>query len=423
MAVFKRKPGGHYWVRFRIGGKDIFRSARTDDREQAQEYEQALRNRYWRQVQLGEQIHTWGEAVTRLKRESTWSANTEAANDRSFARFAKIAHIPLADIDRGAVGAARSMLIEDGLAPASVNRHMAVFRQVLRAAVNWGWLKDAPPVAMASVPERDADTLTGDTFATLLRELPEHLRGPALLAVTTGLRMANVRDLTWGQVHLPEGNITIAASSSKSRKALTVPLTPMSAGLLASIPRTPGTDRVFTYRPFLPGGEGARGPAVPIAGTLNAKAFRKARERAGITSRWHDLRHTFASWAALAGTPDRVLQALGGWSSPAMLTRYAHLSAGDTRSWASLAGANAVAGIVAVMPEVMQKVQQFQDFGVCRLTESNCGPHHYEVSNLPPQSRNINGLETDSPVDRSQNESSGTTDGAKVVALFPGRKS
>lgn len=423
MAVFKRKPGGHYWVRFRIGGKDIFRSARTYDRDQAQEYEQSLRNRYWRQVQLGEQIHTWGEAVLRLKRESAWSVNTKAANDRSFARFAKIDHIPLADIDRAAVGAARSMLIEDSLAPASVNRHMAVFRQVLRAAVTWGWLKDAPPVAMASVPERDADTLTGDTFATLLRELPEHLRGPALLAVTTGLRMANVRDLTWGQVHLAEGHITIAASSSKTRKALTIPLTPVSAGLLASIPRTPGTDRVFTYRPFLRGGEGARGPAVAITGTLNAKAFRKARERAGVTARWHDLRHTFASWAAVAGTPDRVLQALGGWSSPAMLTRYAHLSAGDTRSWASLAGANAVAGISAVMPDVMHKSEQFQELGVCRLTESNCGPHHYEASRPSARTNNINDLDKPSPVNHSQNESSGATDCANVVALFPGRKS
>ncbi|HEX3836685.1 MAG TPA: tyrosine-type recombinase/integrase [Steroidobacteraceae bacterium] len=90
------------------------------------------------------------------------------------------------------------------------------------------------------------------------------------------------------------------------------------------------------------------------------------------------MRHTFASWAAMAGAPDRVLQRLGGWSSPAMLTRYAHLSAGDTRSWASAACANAVAGVSAVMPEVMAKAQEIQGVEWCRLTESNCGPHHYE---------------------------------------------
>jgi integrase len=42
--------------------------------------------------------------------------------------------------------------------------------------------------------------------------------------------------------------------------------------------------------------------------------------------RWHDLRHTFASWHAQNGTPVHVLQALGGWRDPAMVQRYAHLS-------------------------------------------------------------------------------------------------
>jgi hypothetical protein len=42
--------------------------------------------------------------------------------------------------------------------------------------------------------------------------------------------------------------------------------------------------------------------------------------------RWHDLRHTWASWHVMAGTPLEVLQKLGGWSSLAMVLRYAHLA-------------------------------------------------------------------------------------------------
>lgn len=56
------------------------------------------------------------------------------------------------------------------------------------------------------------------------------------------------------------------------------------------------------------------------------------------TVRWHDLRHTFASWLAAEGASDRVPQALGGWSSPRMPARYAHLRAGDLRPWASAVG-------------------------------------------------------------------------------------
>ena len=42
--------------------------------------------------------------------------------------------------------------------------------------------------------------------------------------------------------------------------------------------------------------------------------------------RWHDLRHTWASWHVQQGTPLHVLQELGGWSDYEMVRRYAHLS-------------------------------------------------------------------------------------------------
>jgi integrase len=58
------------------------------------------------------------------------------------------------------------------------------------------------------------------------------------------------------------------------------------------------------------------------------KAWYHALVKAEITDfRWHDLRHTWASWHAQQGTPMLVLQALGGWASASMVNRYAHLAA------------------------------------------------------------------------------------------------
>lgn len=60
---------------------------------------------------------------------------------------------------------------------------------------------------------------------------------------------------------------------------------------------------------------------------VNTKAWRLGLQRAGIESfRWHDLRHTWASWHVQAGTPVHVLQELGGWECVEMVRRYAHLS-------------------------------------------------------------------------------------------------
>jgi integrase len=43
--------------------------------------------------------------------------------------------------------------------------------------------------------------------------------------------------------------------------------------------------------------------------------------------RWHDLRHTWASWHAQGGTPLFALQELAGWETEKMVRRYAHLAA------------------------------------------------------------------------------------------------
>jgi integrase len=49
-------------------------------------------------------------------------------------------------------------------------------------------------------------------------------------------------------------------------------------------------------------------------------------ERAGIEDfRWHDLRHTWASWHVQSGTSLQDLMAMGGWSSYDLVLRYAHL--------------------------------------------------------------------------------------------------
>src|SRR6185436_11709382 len=159
----------------------------------------------------------------------------------------------------------------------------------------------------------------------LLRELPGHLKAPMLFSVLTGMRMANVRDLDWSRVNLDTGHVTIPASQYKAKRDMGITLGAEAIAVLKSLPNRSG--RVFLY------------DGKPITGTFNTRAFRNARKRAGLESvRWHDLRHTFASWLASGGASDRVLQTMGGWSSPRMVARYAHLRPSDLRPYADSVG-------------------------------------------------------------------------------------
>jgi integrase len=149
----------------------------------------------------------------------------------------------------------------------------------------------------------------------LLAELPAHLADMMRFSLATGLRESNVTGLRWDQVDLGRRVAWIHADEAKAGTAIGVPLNRDALLVLRSwVGKHP--ERVFTFK----------GKPVAKAG---ATAWRKALARAGIENfRWHDLRHTWASWHVQAGTPLHVLQELGGWSSAEMVRRYAHLAPG-----------------------------------------------------------------------------------------------
>jgi hypothetical protein len=58
-------------------------------------------------------------------------------------------------------------------------------------------------------------------------------------------------------------------------------------------------------------------------------------KRAGIENfRWHDLRHTWASWHVQQGTPLFALQEMAGWETEKMVRRYTHLAVGHLAVYA-----------------------------------------------------------------------------------------
>ncbi len=136
----------------------------------------------------------------------------------------------------------------------------------------------------------------------------------AAFSLATGLRRANVTGLQWLQVDLVRRLAWIHPDQAKARKAIAVPL---DAKAVAVVRKQIGKHptHVFSFKDK------------PIT-QVSTKAWYAALKRAEIENfRWHDLRHTWASWHVQAGTPIFALQEMGGWESPEMVRRYAHLTA------------------------------------------------------------------------------------------------
>jgi integrase len=184
-------------------------------------------------------------------------------------------------------------------------------RAMLRAAEReWEWIDRAPVIKSEPEPKGRVAFLTREQAEVLIATLPEKYRNPVRFALLTGLRRSNVFGLNWENVDLERGTATVQADEAKAGKRIVVPLSSQARALLASLP-TPHEGRVW--------GDLTR---------VWCNSWKSAVQRAGLppSFRFHDLRHTWASWHAMAGTRREVLQELGGWASHEMVERYAHLS-------------------------------------------------------------------------------------------------
>ena len=318
MAIYKQSNGKSecWYIDFTTqDGKRIRQSTGTENRQQAQELHDKLKAQSWRQSNLNETPdYYWEDAVVRWLTEQSHKKSLK--DDKVHLRWLHqhLQGMKLTDISKNVIEVVKQKKIDSGVTNATVNRVLAVVRGILNRAVKeWEWIDKAPHVRLLHESVNRVRWLTHDEADRLLAELPVHLADMMIFTLATGLRERNVTRMEWSQVNLHQRQAWIHSDQSKSKRAIAVPL---NDDALAVLRRQIGKHetRVFTYK----------GNEVDIA---NTRAWRNALVRANIKDfRWHDLRHTWASWHAQNGTPLHALQELGGWSDGEMVKRYAHLS-------------------------------------------------------------------------------------------------
>lgn len=359
MRLYQRGKRGVWWVDLgEVAGQRARRSTGTTDRAAAQEYAATLASSLWRTRRLGEAPRvTWDDAVLawledhadgrksieEIKRVLRWLTvhlRGVALTDITDLRIREIAKARRAEptnrreIAR-AVDASRSVPEPTPTSGATVNRHLAQLSALLHYAHRRGWLPAVPPIVKAPEAAKRIAWITRDQADTLLAELPPHLGAIAGFALATGLRESNVRLLKWKQVDQQRAIAWFEADEMKAGRTHSVPL---NADALRVLAAQRGKNKTWVFPvPRWETGEDGKGVLVEDAPTTKVSnhAWSKACERAGLPwLRFHDLRHTWASWHVQRGTPLPVLQELGGWASLAMVQRYAHLGVSHVAAWA-----------------------------------------------------------------------------------------
>lgn len=307
---------------------------KTDAKEWAQRIETALKDGRHLPTNEAKQ-HTVAALVDRYLAQLARDASPHLDKRKQQLAIwkAEIGSYALVHVTPALIAQTRDRLLAEKIrgdklrSPATVNRYLAALSKAFTIAVKeWHWLEDNPLRRVSKKQEaagrvrflddKERERLLAACRASPLPEL--HLI--VLMALTTGMRRGEILGLRWRDVDLSRGLIVLDKTKNKERRS--VPIVPQVRELLethAKVRRL-GTDLVFPH-------------PRKDAPVYMDEAFREAVKAAKVPDfRFHDLRHTAASYLAMSGATTAEIAAVLGHKTLAMVKRYAHLSEQHTAS-------------------------------------------------------------------------------------------
>lgn len=330
LRVVTRPGRTALYLRGTVRGKSVYESAGTDDPEIAEQY------RAKREAELHRETIYGARAVVSFAAaaESYLTTEQRRPGTRTLVRGLTLYFkaTPLMAIDQIALDKAYPAILSPDASLATRLRNVLTpLRAILEHAARRGWC-DRPAFEVPTQPKGRTMWLTPRQATALVQAAAPHLRPLLVFLICTGARMSEALELDWRHVDLYAHRVRLVRTKTGIERH--VDLVPAAVAALASFEHRDG--RVF--RPAYPVrkkrgergqqwrlGEAYRDTDRTGGGQIKS-AWRGACARASISElRPHDLRHTAATWHYAIHRDLLRLQHWGGWSSVALVQRYAHL--------------------------------------------------------------------------------------------------
>lgn len=205
--------------------------------------------------------------------------------------------------------------------PATVNRYLAALSHVMNVAVNeWEWIESNPVLKIKKHAEghgrvRYLDDLERNALLNACKESSnKQLYTIVVMALSTGMRKNEILSLNKRDLFLHEGFLILEKTKNKDRRR--VPIVGFVNLVLSDYLEKNTSNSLFVF----PSKDGSQ----PID---IKKPWENAIKKAGISDfRFHDLRHSCASYLAMNGATQRDLMEVLGHKTVQMTKRYSHLS-------------------------------------------------------------------------------------------------
>jgi integrase len=203
--------------------------------------------------------------------------------------------------------------------PTTVKRYLASLSRVFSCTMNYGWCESNPVrrIGKPKEPPGRVRFLSEVERKELLKATANtddpYLHTIVLIALCTGARLGEIQGLAWSDVSCKRQTLTF--SKTKNKDTRTVPITDRVVDRLSDLSKV----RRINSELVFPRYDGLRPKSIRAA-------WDSAIVEAGIKDfRFHDLRHTAASYLAMSGASPSELAAILGHRTLLMVSRYAHV--------------------------------------------------------------------------------------------------
>lgn len=321
----------------------------TDAKKWAQHTEAAIREgRHFKTAEA--KRHTLAETLDRYEREyikpkeiqkaEKKNGENDAKKNRSIVNVrhyfnwwrSRLGAYVLADITASTISEARSSLLGQenkygrAIGATTANRYVTALSHVFTIAVReWEWTEVNPvsKITKYSEPRGRVRFLSDEERGRLLDACQvsdnPHLHKIVVLALSTGARKMEILGLKWKDVDLKRGMITLHETKNDERRSL--PLQGYALELLKEHSKVRSLHCAYVF------------PSEKACQPIDIRtAWENALLNAKIEDfRFHDLRHSAASYLAMNGASLAEIAEVLGHKTLQMVKRYAHLSEAHTK--------------------------------------------------------------------------------------------
>ena len=311
---------GSWWARYYVDGKEVREKADNKSQAKALYAKRLVEIREGRYFPKAKTIRATFKELAESYLEYANLHHTRKDDDvpRVQTWIDAFGSMAAEDVKPSQVEGIMAKLKDEGMKPATIHRRLTVLKAVFNRAEREERISKNP-VRLVRAPKYDNSIvrwLDAGQEKRLFAALPLHLHSIVTVALHTGCRQEELILLEWRDVDFRQGMFAIredkASKLSSSSTPRWIPMNSTVRSVLLDLSRKASdqSGKVFS---------------VGHPKSLS-RSFAVAVKKAGLEPfRFHDLRHTFASRLAMNGANDRTLQTLGGWKTPRMLLRYAHL--------------------------------------------------------------------------------------------------